>query len=55
MKAQEDCLSWDDLSVQLNTLKKAAQAGDVYAMKAVLTVCVQGYGPAMVRSEWVVE
>jgi len=55
MKAQEDLLSWDDLSVQLNELKKAAQAGDVDAMKAVLTVCVQGYGPAMVRSEWVVE
>ena len=48
MKAQEDCLSWDALAPQLNTLKKAAADGDVEAMKAVLTVCVQGYEPAMV-------
>jgi FlaA1/EpsC-like NDP-sugar epimerase len=48
MKAHEDCLRWDALSLQLNTLKKAAVEGDVAAMKAVLTVCVQGYGPAVV-------
>jgi FlaA1/EpsC-like NDP-sugar epimerase len=47
MKAHEDCLSWDALSLQLNTLKKAAVESDVAAMKAVLTVCVQGYGPAL--------
>jgi FlaA1/EpsC-like NDP-sugar epimerase len=48
MKAHEDCLSWDALTLQLNTLKKAAADGDVEAMKAVLKVCVQGYGPALV-------
>jgi FlaA1/EpsC-like NDP-sugar epimerase len=53
MKAHEDYLHWDDLSVQLGTLKKAASAGDVEAMKAVLTVCVQGYGPAVVQAECV--
>ncbi|NQW81665.1 MAG: polysaccharide biosynthesis protein [Polaromonas sp.] len=47
MKAHEDCLSWDALTAQLNTLKKATADGDVDAMKAVLTVCVQGYGPAV--------
>jgi FlaA1/EpsC-like NDP-sugar epimerase len=53
MKAHEDCLSWDALTQQLNTLKKAAADGDVEAMKAVLTVCVQGYGPAVVPAECV--
>jgi FlaA1/EpsC-like NDP-sugar epimerase len=48
MKAHEDCLRWEDLSVQLSTLKTAATDDDVDAMKAVLTVCVQGYGPALV-------
>jgi FlaA1/EpsC-like NDP-sugar epimerase len=47
MKAHEDCLSWNDLTAQLSTLKKSAVDGDVAAMKAVLTVCVQGYGPAV--------
>ncbi len=47
MKAHEACLSWDDLTVQLGTLKKAAADADVSAMKAVLTECVQGYGPAV--------
>ncbi|MEZ7848311.1 MAG: FlaA1/EpsC-like NDP-sugar epimerase [Litorivivens sp.] len=47
MKAHEDCLSWNDLTAQLSTLKKSAADGDVAAMKAVLTVCVQGYGPAV--------
>ena len=53
MKAHEECLSWDVLTQQLNTLKKAAADGDVAAMKAVLTVCVQGYGPAVVQTEGV--
>jgi FlaA1/EpsC-like NDP-sugar epimerase len=48
MKAHEDCLSWDALTPQLSTLKKAAADGDVDAMKAVLAVCVQGYGAAVV-------
>ena len=54
MKAHEDCLSWDDLTAQLSELKKAAAAGDVDAMKAVLTICVQGYLPTM-RSELMAE
>jgi FlaA1/EpsC-like NDP-sugar epimerase len=53
MKAHEDCLSWDALTLQLNTLKKAAAEGDVAAMKTVLTVCVQGYGPAVVGADCV--
>ena len=48
MKAHEDYLRWEDLSLQLSTLKTAAADSDVDAMKAVLTVCVQGYGPALV-------
>ena len=48
MKAHEDCLSWDALTAQLSTLNKAAADGDVDAMKAVLTVCVHGYGPVVV-------
>ena len=51
MKAHEDFLSWDELTVQLSALKQAASAGDIDAMKAVLTTCVQGYGPAMVLDE----
>ncbi len=47
MKAHEDCLNWDDLTAQLNTLKQAASEGDVDAMKTVLKVCVQGYGTAV--------
>ena len=55
MKANEDCLSWDDLTAQLSTLKQAASDGDVDAMKAVLTVCVQGYGPAVLHEELLTE
>jgi FlaA1/EpsC-like NDP-sugar epimerase len=55
MKAHEDCLSWDDLTAQLSTLKQAASDGDVDAMKAVLTVCVQGYGPAVLHEELLTE
>ncbi len=51
MKAHEDCLSWDALTVQLSALKQAATAGDVAAMKAVLTACVQGYGPVLVPGQ----
>ena len=55
MKANEDCLSWDDLTAQLSTLKQAASDGDVDAMKAVLTVCVQGYAPAVLHEELLTE
>jgi FlaA1/EpsC-like NDP-sugar epimerase len=55
MKAHEDYLSWDALTLQLSALKKAASTGDVESMKAVLTVCVLGYGPTMVQDELVAE
>jgi FlaA1/EpsC-like NDP-sugar epimerase len=51
MKAHEDYLHWDALAPQLSALKKAAAEGDEAAMKAVLTVCVQGYGPAVVPTD----
>jgi len=54
MKAHEDCLSWEDLSLQLGTLKTAAADSDVDAMKAVLAVCVQGYGSALVQNQTLV-
>jgi hypothetical protein len=44
-------LHWDALAPQLSALKKAAAEGDEAAMKAVLTVCVQGYGPAVVPTD----
>ena len=43
MKAQEEFLPWDALRLQLETLRHAADAGDVEAIKAVLSACVQGY------------
>ena len=44
MKAHEDCLDWAELEQHLQTLQMAAQAGDSEGIKAVLTVCVHGYG-----------
>lgn len=43
MKAHEDYLSWPELQVHLDTLRRASESGDVDAIKAVLRVCVQGY------------
>ena len=43
MKAQEEFLPWDALRLQLETLRHAADAGDVEGIKAVLLACVQGY------------
>jgi FlaA1/EpsC-like NDP-sugar epimerase len=43
MKAHEDYLAWPDLAVQLDTLRNAAHAADLAAIKAVLQTCVQGY------------
>jgi len=43
MKAHEDYLDWPTLAPYLQTLQKAAEAGDVPAIKAVLQTCVQGY------------
>lgn len=45
MKAHEDCLSWPELEVHLDTLRRASENGDVQAIKAVLRACVQGYVP----------
>ncbi len=43
MKAHEDCLTWPLLEQHLATLRRAAQAGDVGAIKAQLQACVHGY------------
>jgi FlaA1/EpsC-like NDP-sugar epimerase len=44
MKAHEDYLPWPVLDLHLQTLRDAADRGDVAAIKAVLQACVQGYG-----------
>jgi FlaA1/EpsC-like NDP-sugar epimerase len=44
MKAQEDYLAWPDLDGHLQTLRQAADCNDDSAMKAVLQICVQGFG-----------
>ena len=43
MKAHEDFLSWPELEVHLETLRRASDSGDVDAIKAVLQTCVHGY------------
>ena len=43
MKAHEDHLDWTALEPHLTALQRAAQDGDVVAIKAVLQTCVQGY------------
>lgn len=45
MKAHEDCLSWPELEVHLDVLRRASESGDVDAIKAVLRTCVHGYLP----------
>ena len=45
MKAHEDFLEWPELDAQLQRLRRAADAQDVGAIKAVLQACVQGYVP----------
>lgn len=45
MKAHEDCLSWPELEVHLEVLRRASESGDVDAIKAVLRTCVHGYLP----------
>jgi FlaA1/EpsC-like NDP-sugar epimerase len=45
MKAHEDYLSWPELEVHLETLRRASENGDVEAIKAVLRICVHGYLP----------
>ncbi len=44
MKAHEDHLPWPVLDGHLQTLRHAAGLNDVVAIKAVLQICVQGYG-----------
>ena len=46
MKAREDCLAWSDLALHLQTLRQAADDNDDVAIKAVLQICVHGYGDA---------
>jgi FlaA1/EpsC-like NDP-sugar epimerase len=46
MKAHEDCLAWSDLALHLQTLRQAADDNDDAAIKAVLQICVHGYGAA---------
>ncbi len=45
MKAHEDCLSWPELEVHLDTLRRACENGDVASIKSVLRTCVHGYLP----------
>jgi FlaA1/EpsC-like NDP-sugar epimerase len=43
MKAREACLPWDELAAHLEVLRSAAVSGDVPAIRAVLSRCVQGF------------
>jgi FlaA1/EpsC-like NDP-sugar epimerase len=43
MKAHEDFMAWPVLQEQLRRLEQAADEEDVEAIKAVLTVCVDGF------------
>lgn len=44
MKAHEDYLAWPELELHLQALRRAAESSDVIAIKAVLQICVHGYG-----------
>ena len=44
MMANEEYLTWPVLEFHLQTLRRAADNGDVAGMKAVLQTCVNGYG-----------
>ncbi len=46
MKAQEDCLSWDDYRTYLDSLDAALSVNDVASIKALLQTTVSGYVPA---------
>ncbi|MDO8319273.1 MAG: capsular biosynthesis protein [Burkholderiales bacterium RIFOXYC2_FULL_59_8] len=46
MKAHEDYLAWDALVPHLSTLRAGAEQADLAAIKAVLEICVHGYGDA---------
>jgi len=43
MKAREDFLAWPELERALGLLLRAAETGDVVAIKSVLQSCVHGY------------
>lgn len=43
MKAQEDYLAWPVLEQHLQSLRRAADTGDLAGIKAVLQACVHGY------------
>lgn len=51
MKAHESYLAWPELEQQLETLRRAAGAGDVAQIKAVLQQCVHGYAGTLDASE----
>ncbi|MFZ3129474.1 MAG: nucleoside-diphosphate sugar epimerase/dehydratase [Rhodoferax sp.] len=51
MKAHESYLAWPELEQQLETLHRAAGAGDVAQIKAVLQQCVHGYVGTLDASE----
>lgn len=51
MKAHESYLAWPELELQLEVLRRAAGAGDVGQIKAVLQQCVHGYAGTLDASE----
>lgn len=51
MKAHESYLVWPELEQQLETLRRAAGAGEVGQIKAVLQHCVHGYMGTLDASE----
>ena len=52
MKAHEDYLDWFTLEKHLEALRQAAETGEVGLIKAVLKVCVQGYGDSHSPLGW---
>ncbi|MDR2852218.1 MAG: polysaccharide biosynthesis protein [Burkholderiaceae bacterium] len=53
MKAHEDFLGWDDLSVYLNALAGALETNDVPLIRELLQRMVLGYKPAGQVVDWV--
>ncbi len=51
MKAHEEFLDWPELEVQLETLRLAADGGDIAVIKSVLATCVHGYSER-VETAW---
>lgn len=53
MKANEDFLSWQELSLYLNKLSEAAARNDLSAMRKLLGNLVEGYVPASEIVDWI--